>query len=98
MIISLPEGYKGIKLWLIIPSPCIFSLQSTTIVQILYTVVCKNNIEVAVNTCTCTDVITTKDQSGGIYNSYSTGGQRFKATVNKPHRQATPWDLVCLLP
>ena len=33
-----------------------------------------NNIEITVNTCTCTDVftvMTTKDQSGGIY---STGG------------------------
>ena len=32
---------------------------------------CVNNIEVTVNTCTCTavfTVITTKDQSGGIYN------------------------------
>ena len=65
-------------------SPCIFSLQSTTLsdykLQILHTV---NNIEVSVNTCTCTDVftiITTKDQSGGIYNSYSTCGQGFKQT------------------
>ena len=35
-----------------------------------------NNIEVTVNTCTCTEVftvITTTDQSGGIYNSYNTG-------------------------
>ena len=60
-----------------------------------------NNIEVTGNICTCTDVftiITTKDQSGGIYNSYSTGGQGFMAVVNKPPPRATPSDLVCLLP
>ena len=82
MIISLPEGYK-----LIIPSPCIFSLQST--------------ISTDFTTCTCTDVftvITTKDQSGGIYNNYSTGGQGFMAVVNKPRPQATTSDSVCLLP
>ena len=53
-----------------------------------------NNIGVT-NTCTCTDVftvITTKDQSGGIYNSYSTGGQGFMA-VNR----VSPRDEVCLL-
>ena len=52
-----------------------------------YTQLCVNNVEVTVNTCTCTDlftVITTKDQSGGIYNSYSTGDQEFMAVVNKP--------------
>ena len=41
-----------------------------------------NNIKVTVNTCTCTDlftIISTKNQSGGIYNSYSTGGQEFMA-------------------
>ena len=46
-----------------------------------------NNVEViTVNTCTCIDVftvITTKDQSGRIYDSYSTGGQGFMAVVNK---------------
>ena len=45
-----------------------------------------NNIEVTVNTCTCTDVftiITTKDKSGVMYNNYSTGGQGFMAVVNK---------------
>ena len=60
-----------------------------------------NNIEVTINTCTCKDVftvITTKDQSGGIYNNYSTGGQGFMALVNKPCPQAMPSDLVCLLP
>ena len=60
-----------------------------------------NNIEVTVNTCTCTDVftiITTKGQSGGIYNNYSTGGQGFMAVVNKPRPRATPSDSVCLLP
>ena len=44
-----------------------------------------NNIEVILNICTCTDVftiITTKDQSGGIYSSYSTGGHRLTG-VNK---------------
>ena len=60
-----------------------------------------NNIEVTGNIRTCTDVftiITTKDQSGGIYNSYSTGGQRFMAVVNKPRPRATLLDSVCLLP
>ena len=36
-----------------------------------YTQLCVNHVEVTVNTCTCTDVftvITTKDQSGGMYN------------------------------
>ena len=73
-------------------------LHCHTIVQILHTV---NNVEVTVNTCTCTNtftVITTKDQSGGIYNSYSTGGQGFTAVVNKPRPRATPLDSVCLLP
>ena len=86
-----PWGLQG-KLPLIIPSPCIFSSQSTTLsyttisrasrprslegwpLQTLHTV---NNVEVTFNTCTCTDVFTittTKDQSDGIYNSYSTGG------------------------
>ena len=58
-------------------------------------------VTVTVNTCTCTDVftiITTKDQSGGIYNSYSTGGQGFMAVVNKPPPWAMPLDSVCLLP
>ena len=35
-----------------------------------YIELCENNVEVTVNTCTCTDVFTittTKDQSGGIY-------------------------------
>ena len=45
-----------------------------------YTQLCVNNIKVTVNTCTCTNVfkvITTKDQSGGIYNTCSCtiGGQ-----------------------
>ena len=57
-----------------------------------------NNIEVTVSTCTCTDVFTIIDQSGGIYNSNSTGGQGFMAVVNKPRPQATPLDSVCLLP
>ena len=60
-----------------------------------------NHTEVTVNTCTCTDVFTiikTKDQSGRIYNNYSTGGQEFMAAVNKPHPRATPSDLVSLLP
>ena len=33
-------------------------------------------------------IITTKNQSGGIYNNYSTGGQGFMAVVNKPCPQA----------
>ena len=52
---------------------------------------CVNDFEVTVNTCTCTDAkITTRDQSGGIYNSYITGGQRLMAVVNKPCPQTTP--------
>ena len=48
-------------------SLCVFfSLQSTTL-SILHTV---NNVEVTVNTCTCIDVFTAKDQSGGIYNRW----------------------------
>ena len=77
-------------------------LHCQTILQISHHfTVTVNNIEVTVNTCTCTDVftiITTRDQSGGIYNSYSTGGQGFMAVVNKPCPQATPSDSVCLLP
>ena len=49
-------------------------------------------LQVTVNTCTCTDVftvITTKDQSGGIYYSYSTGSQRFMTIVHKPRPPAT---------
>ena len=49
-----------------------------TIVQLYTQLYCVNNIEVTVNTCVCTDVFITKtkkDQSGGIYNSYSTGSQ-----------------------
>ena len=53
-------------------------------------------------TLACADVFTIittiKDQSDGIYNNYSTGGQGFKAVVNKPHPRATPSDSVCLLP
>ena len=64
-----------------------------------------NNIKVTVNTCTCTDlftIIATKNQSGGIYNSYSTDGQEFMA-VSKHfilglHPWAMPLDSVCLLP
>ena len=55
-----------------------------------YTQLCVNNVEITVNTCTCTDVftvITTKDQSGWIIGSYSTGGQRFMA-VSKQTTQA----------
>ena len=56
-----------------------------------------NNIEVAVNTCTCTDVftiITTKDQSGGIYNNYRAGSNNYRLVVNKPCPWATPSDSV----
>ena len=88
------------KLWLIILSPCIFSLQSTTLSDYStdFAVTVK---EVTVNTYTCTDVFTvikTRDQSGGIYSNYSPGGQGFMAVVNKPHLQATPSDSICLLP
>ena len=83
MIISLPEGYKGnyssqFPLHVLL----IYSLlHYQTIVQILHHfhfTVTVTSAEVTVNTCTCTDVfaiITTKNQSGGIYNNYSTGGQ-----------------------
>ena len=68
-----------------IPSPCIISLQSTTL---LYSsadsIMCVNNIDV---TCTCTDVftiLTTENQSGGICYSYSTtGGQGFIAVTGR---------------
>ena len=59
MIISSLKATR--ELWLIIPSPCIDHFTLAV-----------NNIEVTGNICTCTDVftiITTKDQSGGIYNS-----------------------------
>ena len=41
-IFSLPEGYKG-KIWLIIPSPCSFSLELTTLLyySTTFTFVCK---------------------------------------------------------
>ena len=65
-----------------------------TIVQILHHfAVTVNNIEVTVSTCTCKEeftIITTKDQSGGTYNNYSTGGQRFMALVNKPRPRPMP--------
>ena len=56
------------------------TLHCHTIVQLLYS--CVNSIDVTVNICTCTDVFTittTKDPSGGIHNSYSTGRQGFTA-------------------
>ena len=64
--------------------PCIFSLQYTTLPYHSHLESYVNNVEVTVNICTCTDVFTviTKDQLGGIYNGYSTGGQGFMA-VNK---------------
>ena len=68
-------------------------LHCQTIVQILHRfTVTVNNIEVTVNTCTCTDVftiITTKDQSGGIYNNYSTGGQGFMAVSKQTSSSGT---------
>ena len=71
MIISLPEGYKG--KYGSFPSPCIFSLQSTTLSDYgtdIYIQLCVNNVQVTANTCTCADVFTvittTKDQSGGL--------------------------------
>ena len=72
------ESQRETELRLIISSPVYSLLHYHTIVH--HFTVTVNNIEVTVNTCTCTDmftVITTKDQSGGIYNSYSTGGQGF---------------------
>ena len=50
-------------------------------------------VEVTVNTCTCTDVftiITTKDQSGGIYNSYRRGGQGFMAVSKQTLSSRSP--------
>ena len=70
VIFSLPEGYKGN---IIIPFHVFLFyslLHCHAKVQILYTVVCKKDIEFVVNTCTCTDVftiLTSKNQSGGIY-------------------------------
>ena len=69
-------------------------------ITIHYTQLCVNNVEVTVRICTCTDVftvITTKNQSGERYSSYSTSGQGFMVAVNKPRNWATPSDLVCLL-
>ena len=43
-------------------------------------------------------IITTKDQSGEIYNSYSTGGQEFTAVSKQTLSSVTPSDSVCLLP
>ena len=40
-------------------------------------------------------VITTKDQFGGIYNSYSTGARDSWLLVSKPCPWATPSDSVC---
>ena len=57
-----------------------------------------HHFAVTVNNKDVFTVITTNDQSGGIYNNYSTGGQGFIALVNKPHPRATPADSVCLLP
>ena len=96
MIIPLPEGYEFPLHVLLVYS----LLYCHTVYIHLHTV---NNIEVTINTCTCTDVltvITTKDQSGGIYmyNNYGTGGQGFMDVLNKPRPQATPSDSVCLLP
>ena len=68
---------------------------------------CVNNFEVTVNTCKCTDVFTTRDQSGGIYNSYITDGQGFMAVSKKNlvlgpcpqtwsvycHKSLAPWPL-----
>ena len=60
-----------------------------------------NNIEVTVNTCTCTDVfiiITTKNQSGGMYTSYSTGTRWPGIYGCIKQTLSTPSDSVCLLP
>ena len=49
-----------------------------------------NNIEVTVNTCTARSV-TTKDQSGGIYNKYIAqvlGGQGFMVMPSRPQTQS----------
>ena len=92
-IFSLPEGYKEkygsyfpLHLFLV------YSLQYK-----FYTQLYVNNVEVTVNTCIWTVVFTvitaTKDQSDGIYNSYSTGGQRFMAVS----KQTLSSGLVCLL-
>ena len=40
-------------------------------------------------------LIATKDQSGGIYNSYSTSGQRFMAVINKPRPQTWTQSVYC---
>ena len=49
-----------------------------TILHGFYTQLCVNNTEVTVNTCTCT-MITTKNQSCGIFKSNRTGIQVFIA-------------------
>ena len=49
---------------------------------VIHQQLCVNNIEVTVNTCTCTDVFTViTNQVGYVYNSNSTGGL---VVVNKP--------------
>ena len=58
-------------------------------------IVTVNNIEDTVNTSICRHmltIITTKDQSAGICNNYSTGGQGFMAVVNKHCPRAMPSD------
>ena len=88
----IPEDYKGNYGSYFPPMNFYFILQSTTLSD--------NSTDF---TSFCCDskmftVITTKDQSGGIYNNYSTGGQEFMAILNKPRPRATPSDSVCLLP
>ena len=88
-MVFVHEGYKG-KYGSYFPLHVKYTTLSTVFI-----------VEVTVNTCTCSDVftvITTKDQSGGIYNSCSTGGQGFMAVVNKPRPQTMPSEPVCLLP
>ena len=85
---SLPEGYKEKTIWLIIPSPCMFSLHYTTLPYystVFIKNLCVNNSEANINKYTDVFTVRTtiKDQSGGIYNSYSTSGDLW-LLVNKP--------------
>lgn len=66
-----------------------------------YTQLCGNNLKVTVNNCACTDAfiaITIKDQSGGLYNSYSLGSQEFMAISKQTLFSGYATDSACLMP
>ena len=77
-----------------------FRLQCTTLPY--YSTSLFVNTEVAVNTCTHRDlftVITTKDQSGGIYEMVTAQVARdLWLIAHKPRPWAAPLGSVCILP